>query len=94
MPYEVALVVIFGIVGVTTLGGLIAREIGKAVARRSGAAPGSQLARLEAEVAQMRDQAEGVEEMRHRLAEVEERLDFAERLLAQKRPPDRVIGGT
>jgi hypothetical protein len=31
-----------------------------------------------------------VDELRHRLAEVEERLDFAERLLAKERQPDRL----
>jgi hypothetical protein len=31
-----------------------------------------------------------VEELRHRLGEFEERLDFTERLLARERQPDRV----
>lgn len=31
-----------------------------------------------------------VEELRHRLGEVEERLDFTERLLARERQPDRL----
>jgi hypothetical protein len=31
-----------------------------------------------------------VEELRHRLGEVEERLDFTERLLAKERQPDRL----
>jgi hypothetical protein len=34
-----------------------------------------------------------VEELRGRLAEVEERLDFAERLLAQAREADQLHGG-
>ena len=34
-----------------------------------------------------------VEELRGRLAEVEERLDFAERLLAQAREADQLPGG-
>lgn len=34
-----------------------------------------------------------VEELRLRLAEVEERLDFAERLLASKEPPTQLPGG-
>jgi hypothetical protein len=34
-----------------------------------------------------------VEELRDRLAEVEERLDFAERLLAQAREADQLHGG-
>ena len=34
-----------------------------------------------------------VDELRGRLAEVEERLDFAERLLAQAREADQLPGG-
>ena len=37
--------------------------------------------------------ASEVEELRGRLAEVEERLDFAERLLAQAHEADRLHGG-
>jgi Tfp pilus assembly protein PilO len=37
--------------------------------------------------------AEEVEELRHRLAEVEERLDFAERMLAQQQEPDKLPKG-
>ena len=35
-----------------------------------------------------------VEDLRGRLADVEERLDFAERLLAQAREADQLPGGT
>ena len=35
-----------------------------------------------------------VDHLRHQLAEVEERLDFAERLLAQAREADQLPGGT
>ncbi len=38
--------------------------------------------------------ATDVEHLRGRLAEVEERLDFAERLLAQAREADQLPGGT
>ena len=34
-----------------------------------------------------------IDQLRGRLAEVEERLDFAERLLAQAREPDQLPGG-
>lgn len=37
--------------------------------------------------------AEEVEDLRHRLAEVEERLDFAERLLAQQQEAPRLPPG-
>jgi membrane protein implicated in regulation of membrane protease activity len=55
--------------------------LGKALARRleGGSAPGDQDAAIHA-----------LEEMRGRMAELEERVDFAERLLAQTREPDRL----
>jgi F0F1-type ATP synthase membrane subunit b/b' len=59
--------------------------IGVAIAERirGGAAPAEDPA-LAAEV----------DHLRGRLAEVEERLDFAERLLAQAREADQLPGGT
>lgn len=36
---------------------------------------------------------EEVDELRHRLAEVEERLDFAERMLAQQQEQGKLPGG-
>jgi len=59
--------------------------IGAAIAERIRGRP------LPAEDAQI---AGDVEHLRDRLAEVEERLDFAERLLAQAREADQLPGGT
>ena len=42
------------------------------------------------DVAQLR---EGLDEMQRRLGELEERLDFAERLLAQQRGGERLVAG-
>jgi hypothetical protein len=36
---------------------------------------------------------EEVDRLRHEVAELQERMDFAERLLAKQREPDRVGGG-
>ena len=58
--------------------------IGAAIAERI---PGATTAEDPAHAADM-------EHLRGRLAEVEERLDFAERLLAQAREADQLPGGT
>jgi DNA repair exonuclease SbcCD ATPase subunit len=48
---------------------------------------GSTAERLEAEVESLKAQLAELAESGHRLAELEERMDFAERLLVQARPP-------
>ena len=45
------------------------------------------------EVAALRDRVEQLEAERGRFSEIEERLDFAERLLAQQAEVDRLAGG-
>jgi hypothetical protein len=47
---------------------------------------------LQAEVETLRSRVQQLEEGQGRLAELEERLDFAERMLAQSREPDRLQG--
>ncbi len=75
-------------VGFTSLG-LLFGPIGTAVARRIGGHAGkpdrAELAEVEARLA-------ALESGQHRLAELEERVDFAERLLAQGREPQRLEG--
>lgn len=48
---------------------------------------------LQAEVAQLRDQIAEVEPLRHRVLELEERVEFAERLLAQRKDQDLLPRG-
>jgi hypothetical protein len=60
----------------------------RAIARRverGGAVP-----ELEAELDALRGRLEQVEQGQSRVAELEERLEFAERVLAQSREPDRL----
>ena len=45
---------------------------------------------LKGELEEMRNRLADVEQHQMRVAELEERLDFAERLLAQHRTPDRI----
>ncbi len=48
---------------------------------------------LQAEVDQLRDQLAEVEPLRHRVQELEERVEFAERLLAQRKDQDLLPRG-
>jgi hypothetical protein len=78
---------------VTVSGALVLRgPIGKALAERiagrravPGAGDPEQAEQLERTLADL-------EEMRHRVAELEERQDFTERVLAAHRAPDRLEG--
>ncbi len=72
--------------------GLLFGPIGSALARRIGGRPepGDAHAEIEETRAQVRDE---VDDLRNRLAEVEERLDFAERLLALGRQADQLPAG-
>lgn len=92
----VELVPIFGMITglVITLAGIFGfvrlaqGPVGQALARRIQGHAGD--ADVAAEVAELREQ---VEQVRHQLEETQERLDFAERLLSQQRPAERLPGG-
>ena len=60
----------------------------RAVARRIEA--GGAAAEAQPDLEGLRERVRLLEESQPRLAELEERLDFAERLLAQQREPDRL----
>ncbi len=72
--------------------GVLFGPIGSALARRLGGRPepGDAHAEIEERDARMTDE---VDDLRNRLAEVEERLDFAERLLARGGQADQIPGG-
>jgi hypothetical protein len=72
--------------------GLLLGPIGAAIARRLGGRPDPGDAQAEIEEVRTRLGGE-VDELRNRLAEVEERLDFAERLLARGAPEDQLPRG-
>jgi hypothetical protein len=72
--------------------GLLFGPIGSALARRLGGRPDPGDAHVEIEEMSARVTAE-VDDLRSRLAEVEERLDFAERLLAHGGPANQLPGG-
>ena len=62
-------------------------QVGQALARRISGRSGAHDEELRNEVLDLREQVANLE---HRLAENEERIDFTERLLAQRVEPDRV----
>jgi hypothetical protein len=60
----------------------------RAIARRiEGGAPGAE---MQAELESLRERVRQLEEMAPRMAELEDRLDFTERVVAQGREPDRL----
>lgn len=72
--------------------GLLFGPIGSALGRRLGGRPepGDAHGEIEEMHARVTDE---VNDLRNRLAEVEERLEFAERLLAHGREADQLPGG-
>ena len=70
--------------------GILLGPIGSAIARRIGGRPepGDSHAEIEMHERVTAD----LDDLRHRLAEVEERLDFAERLLARADATDQLPG--
>jgi Na+/glutamate symporter len=87
-PGELAMFLAIGAAAVGVLFG----PIGSALARRlvGRSEPGDAHAEIEEMRARVTDE---VDDLRNRLAEVEERLDFAERLLAQGRQADQLSAG-
>jgi hypothetical protein len=84
---ELALFLAIGAAAVALLFG----PIGSALARRIGGRP--QLGEAHAEIEEVRAGVTAeVADLRNRLAEVEERLDFAERLLARGDQVDQLPG--
>jgi Na+/glutamate symporter len=87
-PGELAMFLAIGAAAV----GLLFGPIGSAVARRLAGRAEPEEGQAELEQVSERLNTE-VHELRGRLAEVEERLDFAERLLARNEPSHYLPGG-
>jgi hypothetical protein len=85
---ELAMFLAIGATAVALLFG----PIGSALARRLGGRP--EPGDAPAQIEEMRAQVTAeVDDLRNRLVEVEERLDFAERLLAHGGPVNQLPGG-
>jgi hypothetical protein len=90
MPDEVVILAITSIFAVTALGFGLMRTISRSSERRwqlKKGLPGEQVA---AELEELRSRLEGSEDMRDRLAELEERVDFTERLLSEGKRRDQL----
>ncbi|MFN8645435.1 MAG: hypothetical protein U0104_01640 [Gemmatimonadales bacterium] len=61
--------------------------------RRLERTSGPELQAIAAELEDLRARAAGADDLQHRVAELEERLDFAERMLARQREPGALPGG-
>jgi hypothetical protein len=68
--------------------GMLLWPLVRALARRLES--GGRNAQLEGELDALRERFQHVEQSQARMGELEERVDFAERLLAQSREPDRL----
>lgn len=80
--------VIFPILGMgmaTFFGWQILRMINGHLERRAGKGGGAELAGVREEVERLRSLVESSEDVRNQLVELEERVEFAERVLARRR---------
>lgn len=67
----------------------LARAIGRRLEGKASIDPA-----LSAELDRLTGRLAEIDTLQHRVAELEERLDFTERLLAQQREPNRLGGGS
>ena len=89
LPPQVVLLIVLGfLAGCTIVLWPLMRAIARRIEGRHQASPA-----LQAEVDQLRTRLAEMDGLQHRVAELEERVDFAERLLAQKREPERLNRG-
>jgi Tfp pilus assembly protein PilN len=87
-PQVVLLITVAFIAGCTIVLWPLMRALARRIEGRQVANPA-----LQGEIEQLRARVADVEVLQHRVAELEERVDFAERLLAQKREPERLGRG-
>ncbi len=90
MPEEIVFLSFTSIVAVTTIAFGIMRSINKHLDRKMNAEHGGGNEHLAAEVEELRTRLEASDELRERVADVEERLDFTERLLADGKRRDQL----
>jgi TolA-binding protein len=69
---------------------LIAIQIGRAISGRNPRFRRAFLQQSDTDVAEVAELRQSLEAMQHRVAELEERVDFTERLLAKQRDADRL----
>jgi hypothetical protein len=84
-----AAAIVLMVLALFTAATLVLWPIARALARRLEGR-GSPDAAMRGELEQLQQRLGEVDAMQTRIAELEDRLDFAERLLAQSREPDRL----
>jgi hypothetical protein len=84
--HDMAVVVL--LLGVGLMVAALVWPLIRAIARRIEG--GSASAELQAEIEGLRDRVRQLEEMQPRMLELEERVDFTERIVAKGREPDRL----
>ncbi|MBP2647925.1 MAG: hypothetical protein H6Q77_1549 [Gemmatimonadetes bacterium] len=89
-PWMVLPPQVIGLIGIAMVAGaaLVLFPIARAIARRLEGRGVSQ--ELLQQVEELRDRVRDLEASQHRVAELEERLDFTERLLAQRRDVEQL----
>ena len=91
MPEEMVFLSFTSIVAVTFLAFGLMRTINKHLDRKHGVGPDSKA--LRSELDDMRAQLQGMDDLRDHIADLEERIDFTERVLAQQRDKERLPKG-
>lgn len=89
LPSQVTLLIVLGFFAACTI---VLYPLMRAMGRRLEGKTGNNPA-LQADIDQLRQRLTEVEAMQHRVYELEERVDFAERMLSQRREPERLGGG-
>lgn len=85
-------IILFMIIGVPMLSIFVLPPIAKAIARRLEGRPGRQDEETAAELADLQARVGEIDSLQARMAELEERLEFTERLLATRREADQLPG--
>ena len=85
-------IVLFMIIGVPMLSIFVLPPIAKAFARRLEGRSGRLDEETAAELADLQARVGEIDNLQTRMAELEERLEFAERLLATRREADQLPG--
>jgi hypothetical protein len=86
----VAFAIPVGVIGLIASAVVLRGPLGKALARRLEGSVGPDPAALEEATTPL---VAHIDELRGRMAELEERVDFAERLLTRQRDAERIAGG-
>lgn len=85
LMWNEVIIPLVGMAMATILGFPIVRAVVRRIESKASRVDDREVTALRSEVAELRQRLEGLEEAGQRVAELEERVDFAERMLAQQR---------